>query len=300
MVSSTSRKSARESTKGKPRLMTAGSTVTSLHLERLTATIGAVVSGVDLNEPQPDEVMREIESALHQHGVLFFLDQHLEDARQVAFGRWFGDLDVHHSGRNHPDHPEIYVLEGYSRDIEWHADTTFAERPCRASVLKAVTLPPIGGDTVWTSTCAAYDGLSTPVQRFIDGLHADHDSSRLNRRDPHLDVLRTTHPVVIDHPATRRRSIFVNSMFTTRIVELSESESAHVLDMLYQHVRQPSYQVRWRWQPNCVAMWDNYATQHCVVVDYTEPRKMHRVTITGSRPTSGSLDQTARGQPSQR
>jgi alpha-ketoglutarate-dependent taurine dioxygenase len=274
--------------------MTGRAPVANLQVETLTATVGAVVSHVDLNEPQSDAMMRAIEAALHQHAVLFFLDQHLEDERQVAFGRWYGDLDIHHSGRNHPDHPEIYVLEGYSRDIEWHADLTFAERPCRASVLKAVTLPPVGGDTLWTSTCAAYEGLSASMQCFIDGLHAYHDSSRLNNRDPHLDVVHAIHPVVIDHPVTRRRSIFVNSMFTKRIVELSERESAQVLDLLYQHLREPSYQVRWRWQPNCVAMWDNYATQHCVVVDYTEPRKMHRVTITGSRPTSSVFHQAAR------
>jgi len=158
-------------------------------------------------------------------------------------------------------YPEIYVLEGYSRDIEWHADVTFAERPARASVLRPVALPPVGGDTIWTSTCFAYDALSSSMQRFVDGLHARHDSSALNNRDKDLPIIETVHPVVIDHPWTGERSIFVNPMFTKNIVELEPEESARVLEVLYRAVQLPSHQVRWKWRPDAVAMWDNFATQ---------------------------------------
>jgi taurine dioxygenase len=261
---------------------------TLLDVQPLTATIGAVVTGVDLGQPLPDDTMRAIERALHQHGVLFFCDQRLDDVRHVALGAWFGELDVHHSGRNLESDPAVYVLQGYERDIGWHADVTFSPHPARASVLRAVTVPSVGGDTLWTSTCAAYDELSSAMQRFVDGLHAEHDSSALNRRDPHLEVLRAEHPVVIDHPWTGRRSIFVNPMFTRRIVELSERESDQVLELLYSQVQRPSHQVRWRWTPDSVAMWDNFATQHFVVVDYDQPRVMHRVTIRGPRPTSAA------------
>jgi taurine dioxygenase len=261
-----------------------------VEVERLTGRLGAVVSGVDLAEPQSDAQMQAIEAALHEHGVLFFLDQHLDSMAQMRFGSWFGELDVHHSGRNDREHPEVYVLEGYSQDIMWHADVTFEERPARASVLRAITVPRVGGDTLWASMYASYDGLSSALQRLVDGLHAFHDSSILNNRDPHLDVISAVHPVVIDHPWTGQRSLFVNPMFTKRIVELHERESARVLGLLFEQVHEPSVQVRWRWQPNTVAMWDNFATQHSVVVDYAEPRTMHRVTVKGPRPVSSRTD----------
>jgi taurine dioxygenase len=263
--------------------------VSSLAVERLTGTLGAVVSGVDLAHPRGDAEMRAIEATLHEHGVLFFPDQHLDLAAHRRFGAWFGELDVHHSGRNAAEFPEIYVLEGYSRDIMWHADVTFAERPARGSILRAVTVPRVGGDTLWASMYACYEGLSSAMQRLVDGLHAHHDSSILNNRDPHLEVVGAIHPVVVDHPWTGRRSIFVNPMFTHRIVELGETESEQVLALLYEQVHAASVQVRWRWEPNTVAMWDNFATQHSVVVDYTEPRTMHRVTVKGPRPTSSQL-----------
>jgi len=273
--------------------MTLPNIQSTFQVERLTGTIGAVVSGIDLGEPLPDETMQAIERLLDEHAVLFFVDQHLDDFQHRRFGAWFGELDVHHSRRNLDGYPEIYVLENYGGEIEWHADITFLERPARASVLRSVVLPPVGGDTIWSSTCAAYDALSPQTRQFIDGLHALHDSSVLNGRDPDLEVVSAIHPVVIDHPRTGRRSIFVNPMFTKRIVELSKSESAHVLAMLYAQVQAQSHQVRWRWRPNTVVMWDNLATQHCVAYDYTEPRSMRRVTIKGVRPTSSAVEPLA-------
>lgn len=258
-------------------------------LERMTGSIGAMVTGIDLSIPHDDDTMRSIEDALHEHSVLFFTGQSLDDQSHWQFGKWFGELDVHHSRRNDANNPEIYVLENYGTEVEWHTDITFLEKPARASVLRPVTLPSVGGDTIWTSTCVAYDRLSPAMQRFVDGLHAYHDSSSLSIRDPHLEVIGAVHPVVIDHPATGRRSIFVNPMFTKKIVELSDKESASLLAMLYQHIQNSSHQVRWKWRPDAVIMWDNFATQHCVVYDYDEPRSMRRVTIKGDRPKSSLL-----------
>jgi len=270
----------------------------SFDVTPLTGTIGATVTGIDLAQPQSDATMQAIEDTMHRHSVLFFLGQQLDDASHRRFGQWFGELDVHHSRRNAEGYPEIYVLEGYSRDIEWHADVTFSERPARASVLRPVALPSVGGDTIWTSTCFAYDALSSSMQRFVDGLHARHDSSALNNRDKDLPIIETVHPVVIDHPWTGERSIFVNPMFTKNIVELEPEESARVLEVLYRAVQLPSHQVRWKWRPDAVAMWDNFATQHYVVNDYTEHRSMRRVTIKGRRPTSQRLEaSSARAAP---
>jgi len=270
--------------------MTGTTTDASLQVESVTGTIGAVVSGIDLAADLPDATMRALEDALHEHAVLFFRDQHLDDEQHLRFGRWFGELDVHHSGRNDAANPEIYVLQGYSHDIGWHTDITFEEQPARASVLRAITVPRVGGDTIWASTAAAYDDLSSAMQRFVDGLHAYHDSSSLNGRDPDLEIIGTVHPVVIDHPWTGRRCLFVNPMFTRHIVELTPGESRRVLELLHEKVRTPSFQVRVHWEPGMVAMWDNLATQHFVVVDYSEPRKMQRVTIRGPRPTSSCLE----------
>ena len=164
------------------------------------------------------------------------------------------------------------------------------------SVLRAVSVPPVGGDTIWTSTCAAYEELSSATQRFVDELHAYHDSSTLNRRDPHLEITGAVHPVVIDHPHNGRRAIFVNPMFTRHVVELSSRESVRVLSLLEEFVQAPSHQVRWHWEPGTVAMWDNFATQHYVVFDYTGPRVMHRVTACGGRPTSARAQAAAPDQ----
>ena len=257
-----------------------------MKVEQLTGMIGAIVTGFDLAERHADAELKEIERLLHEHAVLFFVDQELDEEGHRDFGSWFGDLHVHFSGHGDPRFPEIYVLEGYTREILWHADVTFEERPPRASVLRPVELPVVGGDTLWASTAAAYDNLSSAMQRLVDGLHAHHDSTRQNNRDPQLDVRHAVHPVVIDHPWTGQRCVFVNPMWTRRIVELSEPESDRVLRVLFDAVQSPTHQVRWRWQPRSVAMWDNLATQHFVTYDFTGPRVMHRVTICGPRPTS--------------
>jgi taurine dioxygenase len=265
-----------------------------LGVEQLTGTIGAVVSGIDLAGPLSDEMIERIRALVHRHGVVFFLDQDgLTDESHVRLGARFGELHVHHaSPRNLPDHPEIHVVEPAHGGIPWHADATFEERPPALNVLRAVTLPAVGGDTLWTSTCAAYDELSSSLQAFVDGLHAVHESSAHNQAYADLEVLEAVHPVVIDHPWTGRRSIFVNPLWTRRIAELLPRESERVLGLLHQQVQEPAHQVRWRWQPDAVAMWDNFATQHTVMHDYQGPRRTQRVTIRGPRPTSSRVEDT--------
>jgi len=266
-----------------------GSALHPFTVTRMTGHIGATITGIDLAQPQADETMRAIEAALHEHSVLFFLGQLLDDESQFRFGHWFGELDVHHSGRNTDARAEIYVLENYGQEIQWHADITYLDKPARASVLRPIVLPSVGGDTTWTSTCVAYETLSAPLRDMVDGLTAYHDCTALLRRDPHLELIGAVHPVVIDHPANGRRSLFVNPMFTQRILELSAVESAAVLDLLYRHIQANSHQVRWKWRSDAVVMWDNFATQHCVAYDYDVPRSMRRVTIKGWRPSSSRV-----------
>jgi taurine dioxygenase len=176
----------------------------------------------------------------------------------------------------------------------YHTDSTFMEQPPLGAILRAVQLPSIGGDTTWVSTIAAYERLSPVLQRTLDNLTATHDVTgplvralagghsvgsveEISRRWPPI-----SHPVVCCHPETRRKFLYVNSNFTTHINELTEAESDAILRFLFEHVKSPEHQVRFRWQEGSIALWDNRCTQHYAAADYRERRIMHRVTIAGT------------------
>jgi taurine dioxygenase len=267
----------------------------------LTAVLGAEVSGVDLAEDLPDDVMKELERALLDHLVLFFRDQHLTDETHVRFASWFGPFEHHPFAKFHPDHPGMTVLDQTTPEKDggnsWHSDTSFMETPALGSVLRCVQLPPLGGDTLWASMYAAYDALSEPMRSMLDGLEAMHDPIRPLEKavaGGHsiggVEEIRAkwppvAHPVVRTHPVTGRKCLYVNSNFTTRICGLTEDENAVLLPMLLRHVQRPDFQVRFRWAPGSVAFWDNRCTQHYAVPDYSGHRRvMHRVAIAGDRP----------------
>jgi taurine dioxygenase len=269
----------------------------------LTATIGAEVTGVDLaGAPDDPALMARLEQALYDHLVLFVPDQHISPAEQVRLGAWFGPFEHHAFAKHHPDHPDLVVLDQITPESDgansWHSDSSFMERPALGSVLRAVMLPPLGGDTCWMSTYAAYDALSEPMRNMLDGLSALHDiSGPLEKAiagghsiGTDLEAIREqwppmTHPVVRTHPVTGRRCLYVNNNFTTRILGMTEDESDVVLRFLLAHVQRPDFQVRYRWTAGSVVIWDNRCTQHYAVPDYTGHRRvMHRVTVTGERP----------------
>ena len=272
----------------------------------LTAALGAEVTGVDLSRPLPDDDMRAIEAALHEHLVLFFRDQHaMTDEDQLRVAAWFGPYEIHPFAKPHPDHPAMTVLDQTTPKTDgansWHSDSSFMETPALGSVLRAVQLPALGGDTCWASMYAAYDALSAPMRAMLDGLTARHDIVRPLAKavaGGHsiggVEEIRAqwpavAHPVVRTHPVTGRKCLYVNNNFTTRICELSERESDTLLPMLLQHVAEPDFQVRFRWAPGSVVLWDNRCTQHYAVPDYTGHRRvMHRVAITGERPLPAS------------
>jgi taurine dioxygenase len=178
----------------------------------------------------------------------------------------------------------------------WHTDSTFLPEPPFGAILRAVQLPSTGGDTCWASMYAAYEGLSPAMQTFLDGLTAEHSTAIIDAALAQLGtVVRrdsgfapSIHPVVRVHPETGRKSLFVNGNFTTRIMELSERESAVLLSFLFEHVNSPEYHVRFHWEPNSVAIWDNRATQHCAIPDYHERRVMCRCMMRGDRPVGPS------------
>lgn len=277
--------------------------MTTLTLAPLSPALGAVVSGIDLRQPLDDAQQQAIEQALLTHQVLFFRDQPLTPSQQAAFAARFGDLHIHPIYPSVPEQREVIVLDTAVTDVRdnaiWHTDVTFLETPALGAVLAAKQLPPYGGDTLWASGIAAFEALSEPLQRLLDGLTATHDISksfpqeRFGATDADLARLEEarkknpprSHPVIRTHPVTGRKALFVSDGFTTRINELSAAESRAILDLLFAHVARPEFTVRWRWRENDVAFWDNRVTQHYAVDDYRPQRRvMHRATILGDKP----------------
>ena len=263
----------------------------------LTTAIGAEIRGIDLRQPLDDHGFAAVHRAFLEHQVLFFRDQHLAPEQQMAFAARFGPLDTHAFARSLDAHPEVVVLDQSDPRADdanhWHADATFMPDPPLGSVLQAVQLPDRGGDTCWSSMYAAYDALSPPMQRLVAGLRAEHDiygqlekAVRLGHTDMDLDAVRRqwqpfAHPVVVAHPETGRRLLYVNGNWTTRIVGVGERESEELLGFLCEHVASPDFQVRFTWEPGSIAFWDNRCTQHYPVADYAGRRVMHRVTVRG-------------------
>ncbi|SDA66176.1 taurine dioxygenase [Pseudomonas sp. NFACC15-1] len=269
----------------------------------LSTALGAQIEGIDIRQPLSQADRDTLEQALLEHQVLFFRDQPIEPPQQARFAAYFGDLHIHPIYPNVPEQPEVLVLDTAVTDVRdnavWHTDVTFLPTPALGAVLSAKLLPAVGGDTLWASGIAAYEALSTPLKRLLEGLTATHDFTRsfplerfgntaedlarweeARRKNPPL-----SHPVIRTHPVSGRRSLFVNEGFTTRINELSESESEAILKLLFAHATRPEFTLRWRWQVNDVAFWDNRVTQHFAVDDYRPARRvMHRATVLGDVP----------------
>ncbi|MNF55323.1 Alpha-ketoglutarate-dependent taurine dioxygenase [compost metagenome] len=275
----------------------------SLTITPLSPALGAQISGVDLSAELSLEHRDAIEQALLKHQVLFFREQPLNPQQQARFAAHFGDLHIHPIYPNVPQTPQVLILDTAVTDVRdnavWHTDVTFLPTPALGAVLSAKQLPAYGGDTLWASGIAAYEALSEPLKQLLDGLTATHDFTKsfplerfgttaedlarweqTRRNNPPL-----SHPVIRTHPVSGRKSLFVNEGFTTRINELNEAESEAILKLLFSHATHLEFTIRWRWQENDVAFWDNRVTQHYAVDDYRPQRRvMHRATILGDKP----------------
>jgi taurine dioxygenase len=270
----------------------------------LGPVLGAEVSGVDLRRPLDSTAIDDLKQALFRHKVLVFRDQDITHAEHIRFGRYFGELEGHPVTAHVPGHPEILHIEaGDGLKLtdqmlpllrpanKWHTDVTFREKPSFAGILRARALPPIGGDTLFADTAAVYNDLPENVKNRIETLDAEHDilqsfgwriteEKREQLRREHPPQI---HPVVRRHPVTGERHLFVNHVFTTRIIGLPEEESKDLLAYLIDRVKTPEYQVRVRWTPNTITVWDNQATQHYAILDYwPAERVMERVTVAGT------------------
>lgn len=262
-----------------------------------TPAIGAEIEGIDLTRPLSDAVLEEVQRALANHLVIFFRDQSMSPAQHLAFGRRFGELDIHPAAPSVAGHPALMVIaadENSSRanGEAWHTDVSCNAAPPMGSILHIRTCPPTGGDTLFASMYAAWDALSEPMKTYLSGLNAVHDGEHVYRglyagqgvADRPV-YPRSEHPIARTHPVTGRTALFVNSGFTTRIVGVSPDESDAILRFLFQHIQHPAFQCRFRWTPDAVAFWDNRSAQHHAVWDYWPARRYgHRVTIQGDAP----------------
>ncbi|MFF0269557.1 TauD/TfdA dioxygenase family protein [Kribbella sp. NPDC004536] len=266
---------------------------TGIQIRQLTRNIGAEIAGVDISQPLAPADRDVVEHALLEHQVVFFREQRLDHATLKAFGRQFGELTLHQAVDGVAEHPEITVIHADVDSTkvagdEWHSDMSCRTEPPMGSILYLPEVPAVGGDTLFASMYAAYDALSSGMQSYLEGMSAEHDCGPLFRSvfpDLKRDYPVTTHPVIRVHPVTGRKAIFVNSTYTTRIVGVGAAESRAILGYLYQHCADPMFQVRFRWQPNSVAFWDNRCTQHLAIWDYyPDTRSGIRVQIAGDRP----------------
>lgn len=282
----------------------------NLSIERITANVGAVIGGVDLRNSLPAETAAIVRQALLDHGVIFFRGQDLTLDQYWSFMENFGQPQKEESTGTDHDRPEDVKSTDLSPTRQgtavWHSDTTSLEKPPIATALRAVEVPLFGGDTCWSSMYAAWDALSEPMQQMLDGLTAVHTIDptieRMREHGAWFDDLYSErhareqiHPVVLTHPESGRKVLYVNESFVTRIVELEALESAAVLSMLFRHVERPDFTMRWKWSPNDVAVWDNRSVQHYAVPDYETTRRMQRIVIAGVRPGESSALAGGRG-----
>lgn len=270
----------------------------SIAVQPLTRHIGAQIDGIDLTQPLVPEQVAELRRALLAHQVIFFRRQPMTHAQHLALGRHFGSLHVHPNSAGPEGYPELLRIhaDAQTRRIagdRWHSDVSCDAEPPLGSILHLHTLPPHGGDTLFSSAYAVYDSLSPGLQTYLRGLTATHDGEPVYRHRNRLKGIddagktypKASHPVVRTHPETGRPGIFVNENFTTHIDGVPTAESQAVLRLLYERFASPDFQVRWRWEKDSVAFWDNRACQHLAVWDYyPEVRSGWRVTINGDRP----------------
>lgn len=269
----------------------------TIAVEKLTPIIGAELGGIDLSKPLTNSQREDIHRALADNLVIFFRNQNLTPNQHLAFGRLFGDLHTHPAAPHEAGNPELMIIHSDKKSPRangegWHTDVSCDEEPPMGSILYIRTCPPRGGDTLFANMYAAYDALSDRLKGYLEGMTAVHDGEHVYRglfkNDGVADkpsYPRAEHPVVRTHPVTRRKALYVNAGFTTELVGVPRDEGDAVLRYLYQHMENPLFQCRFRWQANSIAFWDNRCAQHRAMWDYwPHTRSGHRVTVKGDRP----------------
>jgi taurine dioxygenase len=265
--------------------------------------IGAYVSGIDLDDPQSEDVHEELATALWDHHVLFFRGQNMSPEAQIALARHFGEPEVHEIFASADSYPELSMLENdASKPPEintWHTDVTYRKAPTLCSVLNCLESPEVGGDTLFLNTQLAYETLSPAMKTLLLESTLEHDVLKVYRGTNYLERAGgdekeaelkrknppVIHPAVIAHPVTGKPGLLVNATHGTRFTNMSRLESHHLLNLLCEHQQLPEFQVRFEWEAGSIAMWDNFSTQHYAVADYYPQRRlMRRITVAGHEP----------------
>jgi taurine dioxygenase len=274
----------------------------SLQIHPIAGALGAEIAGIDLSEDLDDGTVVAIRRAWLDHLVIFFRGRNLPPERLLTFARQFGEV---------VEYPFIYGIEGFPLitpvvKLEhervnfgglWHTDTAYLEHPPMGTMLIAREVPPYGGDTLFANMYLAYETLSPGMQRLLDGLVAVNSSAKADVTKTREDRLRDgarseakreyvgEHPVVRTHPETGRKALYVNGGHTVRFKDMSEAESAPLLNYLFAHQQRPEFTCRFRWEAGSLAFWDNRCAQHNPINGYHGFRRvMHRVTLAGDQP----------------
>ncbi len=266
----------------------------------VSGAVGAEVRGIDISRPLPAVTVAALRAALGEHGVLFFRDQQLTEAQHIAFAEQFAKININRFFRAVEGWPQIAEVRKEPEQTKnigggWHTDHSYDQIPALGSVLYAREVPPSGGDTIFASMFAAYDALSDGLKRTLEGLRAVHSSrhvfgTQAKRGEDLKDRLGNAeaatqdavHPMVIRHPISGKKALYVNRGFTTHIEGWTVEESKPLLEYLYQHGARPEFSCRFNWAPGSMAFWDNRATWHLAVNDYQGHRRlMHRITLEG-------------------
>jgi taurine dioxygenase len=277
-------------------------THSTFRIRPVTAAIGAEILDINLAAPLSEQTQAELRSALWEHLVLFFRDQHLDDEHHLALARCFGEPEIHPI-RGALGDPSLLSDIVDTPDSEpdrdgWHTDVTYMERPPAAAVLRCEVTPEYGGDTTWANMNLAYDKLSLGMQRYLSGLRGFHTTDArfvdyIRRHLPEEACAKvmaavgsgSSHPLVRTHPETGRKALFVDRSFMNRIETLSKDESAFLHEFLASRVNDVSIQCRFQWTKGAVAVWDERVTQHTGVADHRgSHRVLRRCTIIGERP----------------
>jgi len=262
--------------------------------------LGAIITGVDLANDLSEKELENIKNAFHDYQVLFFQNQsEISPQNHIKLGKFFGDLHIHPAAPKMRGFPEIFEIHTHKDSKisngaeDFHSDVSCDKEPPLGTMLQLHILPECGGDTMFANMYMAYEALSKPMQNFLSGLRAFHESEHFykdrygnnNQDDSNREYPSAIHPIIRTHPVTKKKALYVNKFFTTGIEGLTKQESKIILEYLFAHCEKTEFQIRYKWNKNDMAFWDNRCTLHKAIWDYfPNERKGRRVTIKGNKP----------------
>ena len=274
-----------------------------MNLKLLSGALGAEVQGLNLKDSSKEN-FKIINSLLLEHKVIFFRDQDITCEEQISLAKKFGPLEKHVYVKGLKNYPEIIrIIKGAEEKHQWgetwHTDVSYNPKPTKVIILRSRKIPPVGGDTMFSNMEIAYDTLDEKIKKKIERKRAIHsslgaaafvDKYEKMEGNGNLDEYSNEHPIVRTHPETKKKILYVNSMYTKRIVDMEKKESDEILKKIFEHQERLDFTCRFKWTENAVAIWDNRSTQHQGLTDFFpgkglgHERIMDRIAIEGDRP----------------